>query len=184
MHISELILSEKIVSFELETDLFMALESLSDSLQKFKNGREGYLKWSIIFGHTALQSAMCLSLITAGSFLVRKRDSYDQDSGDLDNVEWLYQKLQKPEFLPFIGSKTIPEVGGELNQVKRLQIVRNTFIHQRSDLYLFTSEELRELIELTIKLTRFLVSKSERMVLGIINKEALEAQLELVENYS
>ncbi len=103
-------MSEQSVGFELETDLLMALESLSESLIKVKNGCVKYLKWSLIFAHTALQSAMCLSLINSATFLVRKKSSYGKISGDLDNVEWLYKKLQKPDFLPYVGSKNIPTV--------------------------------------------------------------------------
>jgi hypothetical protein len=171
------------VRFELETDLLMALESLYDSLIKVKSGRNSYLKWSLIFGHTALQSAMCLSLITSATFLVRKRSSYGDSSGDLDNVEFLYKKLQKSDLLPYVGSKNIPEVSGELSQIQRLQKIRNTFIHQQPDLYVFTFEELYELIVLTVKLSRFLISKSERMALGVnVNKATLEDQLELIES--
>lgn len=174
---------EQQVNFELDSDLLMALENLSASLIKAENVRNSYLKWSLIFGHTALQSAMCLSLRTSASFLVRKRESYQQDFGDLDNVEWLYQKLQNPDFLPYMESEVIPKVEGELNQIKRLQVFRNTFMHQQLDMYCFTFEELHELIVLTVKLTRFLVSKSERMALGVnINKVALEKQLDIVES--
>ncbi|MGB2742534.1 MAG: hypothetical protein WBC60_18470 [Cognaticolwellia sp.] len=176
-------MSEQLVSFELETDLLMALESLSNSLIKVKSGLNSYLKWSLIFGHAALQSAMCLSLITSATFLVRNRSSYKNISGDLDNVEWLYKKLQNPKFLPYIGSKNIPTLSGELSQIKRLQEVRNTFTHQKPDLYFFTFEELYELIVLTVKLSRFLISKSERMVLGVnVNTATLENQLELIES--
>lgn len=126
-----------------------------------------------------------LSIDNVRKLSCSQKNSYDKISGDLDNVEWLYRKLQKSELLSFIGSTAIPEVDGELNQLERLQIVRNTFIHQQPDLYLFTFEELCELIKLTIKLTRFLVSKSERMALGnIVSKEAMEAQLDLVERHS
>ena len=181
--VSELILSKQLVSFELETDLLMALESLSDSLIKVKGGRNSYLKWSLIFAHTALQSAMCLSLITCSSLLVRKRDSYKNDSGDLDNIEWLYLKLQKPEFLTFAGSEIIPEVEGQLSKVKRLQVIRNTFIHQQPDLYTFTFEELAELIKLSVELVRFLISKSERMALGGNVKQAdLETLINIIES--
>lgn len=176
-------MSEQLVSFELETDLLMALESLSESLIKVKNERVNYLKWSLIFAHTALQSAMCLSLITSATFLVRKKSSYGDSSGDLDNVEWLYKKLQKPDFLPYVGSKKIPTVDGELSEIQRLQTIRNTFIHQQPDLYVFTFEELYELIVLAVKLSRFLISESDRMALGVnVNKWVLENQLELIES--
>ena len=49
-------LTELAVNFELESDLLMALESLSEALSKVKCGNHGYLKWTLIFGHTALQS--------------------------------------------------------------------------------------------------------------------------------
>jgi len=175
-------LSKQLVNFELETDLLMALENLLDSLIKVKDGRINYLKWSLIFAHTALQSAMCLSLITTATFLVRNKSSYGDSSGNLDNVEWLYQKLQKPDFRPYIGSKAIPTVTGELSKIQRLQVIRNTFIHQQPDLYIFTFEELYELIVLAVKLSRFLISESDRMALGAyVNKTVLEDQLELIE---
>ena len=69
-------LAEIAVYFELESDLLMALESTSEALSKVIEGNHCYLKWTVIFGHTALQSAMCLSLITTASFLVRKKSSY------------------------------------------------------------------------------------------------------------
>ncbi|WP_077342880.1 hypothetical protein [Pseudocolwellia agarivorans] len=171
---------EKIISFELETDLLMALESLSSSLKKIKNGRESYLKWAFIFGHTALQSTMCLSLITTSSFLVRNKSFYQEDAGDLDNIEWLYQKLQKPEFLPYTGSKIIPK--NELNQIKNIQKIRNTFIHQQPDLYIFTFKELFDFIILMVRLIRFLVSQSERMSFGgNVNKKCFEDWLDILE---
>lgn len=171
------------MSFELESDLLMALESLSDSLIKVNNGRNSYLKWSLIFGHTVLQSSMCLSLITCSTLLVRKRESYKNNFGDLDNIEWLYLKLQKSEFLTFVGSETIPEVKGQLSKVQRLQEIRNTFIHQQPDLYCFTFEELVELIKLTVELTRFLISKSQRMALGAnVTQADLESLLDIIES--
>lgn len=179
--ILEFILSKKLVTFELETDLLMSLESLSDSLIKVKNGQDCYFKWSIIFSHTALQSAMCLSLITCSNLLVRKRGSYNNNSSDLDNIEWLYLKLQNTEFLTSMGSKIIPEVKGELIKIKRLQTIRNTFIHQQPDLYIFTFEELYELVQLSIALIHFLVSNSERMSLSI-NKNELENIIFKIEN--
>ena len=176
-------MNEKLINFELEADLLMALEGLSDSLIKVESGRSSYLKWALIFGHTAMQSAMCLSLITSATFLVRKKSSYGDSSGYLDNVEWLYRKLQVVEYLPYMGSKVIPEVSGETDHIQRLQKVRNTFIHQQPDLYVFTFEELYELILLTVKLSRFLISKSERMALGVsVSKATLENQLEVIEN--
>lgn len=175
-------LNAELVSFDLENDLLMALENLESTLIKVKLGNTKYLKWCLIYGHTALQTAMCLSLVPSGSFLIRKKESYDKDYGDLDNVEWLYKKLKRTDILAFMGSKAIPHVENELEQVKRLQVVRNTFIHQQSSLYVFTSEELLELILLTVNLTRFLVSKSERMSFGAyVSKTNVEHQLSSVE---
>jgi hypothetical protein len=171
-----------LVSFELEGDLLMALEALSDALGKATSGRRNYLKWSIIFSHNALQSAMCLSLETSATFLVRKRSSYGKENGELDNIEWLYAKLRKPEFLPYLESKVIPECEGELSLVQRLQIVRNTFIHQQPDLYVFDADELYSLIGLALKLTRFLVGDSERMLFSQVDKAILEGNLLAVES--
>ena len=78
-------------------------------------------------------------------------------------------------------SKNIPIVDGELSEIQRLQTIRNTFIHQQPDLYVFTFEELYELIVLAVKLSRFLISESDRMALGVnVNKAVLENQLELM----
>ncbi len=172
----------ELVCFDLENDVLMALENLGHSLTKVQMGNLNHFKWALVFGHTALQSSMCLSLITSGSFLIRKRDSYHNESGDLDNIEWLYQKLQNADILPFVGSKTLPHEPNELEEIKRLQTVRNTFIHQQSSLYVFTSRELLALVSLTIKLTRFLISESERLSIGaFVSKAKLETQLSSVE---
>lgn len=48
-------LAELAVNFDLESDLLMALESISEALLKVKSGNHNYLKWAVIFGHTALQ---------------------------------------------------------------------------------------------------------------------------------
>jgi len=176
-------LAELAVNFDLESDLLMALESISEALLKVKGGNHSYLKWAVIFGHTALQSAMCLSLITSASFLVRKRTSYKNNYGELDNIEWLYQKLQNTDLLPYVDSKIIPKNALELKQIKNLQTIRNTFIHQQPALYVYTFEELIESIGLTVKLTRFLVSSSERMALGAsITKVTLEQKLGVLES--
>lgn len=48
-----------------------------------------------------------------------------------------------------------------------MQAVRNTFIHQQPALYLFTCNELVELIHISIDLVDFLVNESERFSINV-----------------
>ena len=95
-----------------------------------------YLKWSIIVGHTTLQGAMCLLLITCSNLLVRKREFYKNNSGDLDNIEWLYLKLQNTKFLTPMGSKIISEVKGVI-KIKCLQKIK-IHLYINSQVYTFS----------------------------------------------
>lgn len=61
-----------------------------------------------------------------------------------NNIEWLYQKLQNADLLPYVDSKVIPKNTLELKQIKHLQTIRNTFTHQQPALYVYTFEELIE----------------------------------------
>lgn len=160
-------MEEKLVSFDLDTDLVMSLKYLIDALSKIDKGNDTYFKWAIIYAHNSVQSAMCLALVTSGSHLVRKRDSYDKEYGDLDNVEWLYEKLRLECYLPYVGSQVINSDRFEKEKIKRLQAVRNTFIHQQPSLYLFTCNELVELIHISIDLVDFLVNESERFSINV-----------------
>ena len=158
-------MDKKLINFNLEADLSISLSCLSDAISKIRCEHEGYFKWAIIYAHNSLQTSMCLALITTNSCLVRKRDSYNKEFGELDNVEWLYTKLQNPDFLTYMGSKALPaDVNGD-QLIKRLQKIRNTFIHQQPSLYVFTTDELYELLDFSVKIIRFLVSKSGRMAL-------------------
>ncbi|MEK0159027.1 hypothetical protein [Pseudoalteromonas piscicida] len=131
-------MKEKLVSFDLETDLVMSLRCLLDALSQIERGQSMYFKWAVIYGHNSVQSAMCLALITSDSRLVRKKDSYHSEYGDLDNIEWLYETQRKEDFLPYMGSKVIDSQRFEKEKISRLQTVRNTFIHQHPSLYVFT----------------------------------------------
>ncbi len=159
-------MKDKLVSFDLETDLVMSLRFLSDALSQIERGETSYFKWAVIYGHNSVQSVMCLALITTDSRLVRKRDSYHSEYGDLDNIQWLYQKLCKEDFLPYMGSKTIDIERFEKDNISRLQTVRNTFIHQHPTHYVFTFRELVELIFLSVDLVSFLVNESERLAIN------------------
>ncbi|SBS35366.1 hypothetical protein MAQ5080_03150 [Marinomonas aquimarina] len=154
-------MDEKLVSFDLETDLVTSLRCLLEALSQIERGRNTYFKWAVVYGHNSLQSAMCLALITSDSRLVRKRDK-----GDLDNIEWLYEKLLKEDFLPYMGSHVIDSQRFEKEKISRLQTVRNTFIHQHPSLYIFTFNELVELIHISIDLVGFLVNESERLAIN------------------
>ena len=79
-----------------------------------------------------------------------------------------------------MGSKLIDSNVFPIKTIKRLQHVRNTFIHQQPSRYVFTERELFELIDYSIKLVRFLVSDSNRLVLGPI-RQKIESSLELNE---
>ncbi|EKO3878121.1 hypothetical protein NM449_15050 [Vibrio metschnikovii] len=159
-------MEEKLVSFDLETDLVMSLRCLLDALSQIERGQNTYFKWAVIYGHNSVQSAMCLALITSDSRLVRKKDSYHAEYGDLDNIEWLYEKLRKENFLPYMGSQVIDSQRFEKEKVSRLQTVRNTFIHQHPSLYVFTCNELVELIRISVDLVGFLVNESERLAIN------------------
>jgi len=159
-------MKEKLVSFDLETDLVMSLRCLLDALSQIESGQNTYFKWAVIYGHNSVQSAMCLALITSDSRLVRKKDSYHSEYGDLDNIEWLYEKLRKKDFLPYMGSQVIDSQRFEKEKVSRLQTVRNTFIHQHPSLYVFTFNELVELISISVDLVGFLVNESERLAIN------------------
>lgn len=50
--------------------------------------------------------------------------------------------------------------------ISRLQTVRNTFIHQHPSGYVFTSNELVELIRISVDIVVFLVNESERLALN------------------
>lgn len=158
-------MKDRLVSFDLETDLVMSLRCLLDALFQIEIGQNSYFKWAVIYGHNSVQSVMCLALITSNSHLVRKKDSYHVDYGDLDNIEWLYEKLRKEDFLPYMGSKVIDDQRFEKEIVSRLQTTRNTFIHQHPSQYIFTFKELVELIFLSVELVDFLVNESERLAL-------------------
>ncbi|HIF9274861.1 TPA: hypothetical protein ACX6QR_002883 [Photobacterium damselae] len=170
-------MTEKLVSFDLETDLTMSLECLSNAISRISNGNDYYLKWAVIYGHNSVQSAMCLALITSDSRLVRKRDSYDAEYGDLDSVEWLYEKLRKEEFLPYVNNLIFDSHRFQKQEVCRLQTVRNTFIHQHPCRYIFTFEELIELIDFSVNIVEFLVNESERLAITGDLKSQLEELL-------
>lgn len=159
-------MKDKLVSFDLETDLAMSLQCLSDALSQIERGETSYFKWAVVYGHNSVQSAMCLALITSDSRLVRKRDSYHSEYGDLDNIEWLYQKLCKEDWLPYMGSKAIDSKLFEKEDISRLQTTRNTFIHQHPSHYVFTFNELVELISLSVEVVGFLVNESERLAIS------------------
>lgn len=59
-------MEEKLVSFDLDTDLVMSLKYLIDALSKIDKGNDTYFKWAIIYAHNSVQSAMCLALVTSG----------------------------------------------------------------------------------------------------------------------
>ncbi|PIB17432.1 hypothetical protein [Vibrio rotiferianus] len=158
-------MKDRLVSFDLETDLVMSLRCLLDALSQIEAGQNSYFKWAVIYGHNSVQSAMCLALITSDSRLVRKRDSYHTDYGDLDNIEWLYEKLRKEDFLPYMGSQIIDNRRFKKESVSRLQTTRNTFIHQHPSQYVFTFNELAELLFLSVELVDFLVNDSERLAI-------------------
>ena len=103
---------------------------------------------------------MCLALVTSDSRLPRKRESYDRDYGELDNIEWLYEKLFKPDILPYMGSKTIDPALFNKAIVLKLQAVRNKFIHQQPMMYVFTKTELIGLIDFSVSIVYFLISLS------------------------
>ena len=159
-------MKEKLVLFDLETDIVMSLQCLLDALSHIESGQNSYFKWAVIYGHNSVQSAMCLALITSDSRLVRKKDSFHSEYGDLDNIEWLYEKLRKEGFLSYIGSQVIDSQRFEKVNISRLQTVRNTFIHQHPSGYVFTSNELVELIRISVDLVDFLVNDSERLALN------------------
>lgn len=159
-------MNEKLISFDLETDTVMSLQCLLDALSQIESGKNSYFKWAVVYGHNSIQSVMCLALITSDSRLVRKRDSFHSEYGDLDNIEWLYEKLQKKEFLPYMDSQVIDSQQFEKIKISRLQEVRNTFIHQHPSGYVFTFNELLELIRISVDLVGFLVNESERLSLN------------------
>ncbi|HHF3095073.1 TPA: hypothetical protein ACPJ00_004006 [Vibrio diabolicus] len=159
-------MKEKLVSFDLETDTVLSLQCLLYALSQIESGQNSYLKWAVIYGHNSVQSVMCLALITSDSRLVRKKDSFHSEYGDLDNIEWLYEKLRIEGFLPYIGSQAIDNKRFEKVKISRLQTVRNTFIHQHPSGYVFTFNELVELIRISVDLVGFLVNESERLALN------------------
>ncbi|KUM52787.1 hypothetical protein [Rheinheimera sp. EpRS3] len=159
-------MDEELVTFDLATDLHISLNCLSDVLKQAISNEHKYLKWAIIYSHNSVQSAMCLALTTSDSRLTRKRDSYDRDYGELDNIEWLYEKLLNPDILPYMGSKTIDPALFNKAIVSRLQTVRNKFIHQQPITYVFTKTELIGLIDFSVSILDFLISHSERTALG------------------
>jgi len=160
-------MDEELVTFDLATDLYTSLNSLSVVLKQ----EPQYLKWAIIYSHNSVQSAMCLALVTSDSRLPRKRESYDRDNGELDNIEWLYEKLLNPDILPYMGSKTIDPILFNKAIVLKLQAVRNKFIHQQPITYVYTKTEMIGLIDFAVSIVYFLVSQSERMALGPIKQE-------------
>jgi hypothetical protein len=159
-------MKEKLVSFDLETDTVMSLQCLLDALSQIKSGQNSYFKWAVIYGHSSVQSVMCLALITSDSRLVRKKDSFHSEYGDLDNIEWLYEKLRIEDILPYMGSQVIDSQRFEKVNISRLQTVRNTFIHQHPSGYVFTFIELVELIRISVDLVGFLVNESERLAIN------------------
>ncbi|HGS4606458.1 TPA: hypothetical protein ACMDPE_003509 [Vibrio cholerae] len=171
---------EKNVVFSLDEDLLTTLINLSISLEKIQDGNHYFFKWAMISAHNAVQTAMCLCLMVVDSKLVRKKETYDKDYGDLDTIQWLYKKLLDPRFAIYIGSKTIDPNDYPIATIERLQKVRNTFIHQQPSHYFFTRIELVELIDFSTKLVKFLVSESERMALGSI-KASIEQEISNVE---
>ncbi len=173
--------NSRIIGFSLDRELLISLESLSDTLTKIFKDEEYYYKWAIVFSHSTIQASMCLCLDVVDSRLVRNRNSYDKDYGDLDTIEWLYKKLLKTEFIIYTNALIINENDFPLKFIQTLQIVRNTFIHQSPELYVFEKQELRELIMLSVRLIRFLVSHSERMALDII-KNDIENVICTIEN--
>lgn len=151
------------MSFNLETDLFMSLECLSDALDRIKNGDNAYFKWAVIYSHNSLQTAMCLALITSSNRLAYRK--FDAESGHLTNIEWLYDRLLDKGYISYVDALIIDSNRFEKKHVCRLQTIRNTFIHQHPISYTFASEELIELIEFSINVVAFLVNESERMAL-------------------
>lgn len=157
---------EELVTFDLATDLYISLDCLYVVLTKAISSDQKYLKWAIIYSHNSVQSAMCLALITSDSRLARKRESYTRNYGDLDSIEWLYEKLTNPDILPYMESRVIDTVLFNKKIVSRLQTVRNTFIHQQPITYVFTKTELIGLIGFSVSILDFLISNSGRMALG------------------
>ncbi|MBE3671527.1 hypothetical protein ABMX65_22445 [Vibrio vulnificus] len=156
-------MSKKVVSFNLETDLSMSLECLSDALDRIKNGDDAYFKWAVIYSHNSIQTAMCLALITSGNCLVFSK--FDAESGHLTNIEWLYERLLDERYVSYVDGLIIDSDHFEKKHVCRLQAIRNTFLHQHPISYTFTSEELIELIDFSINVVAFLVNESGRMAL-------------------
>ena len=74
--------------------------------------------------------------------------------------------MQIEDFLPYIGSQVIDNQRFEKVKISRLQTVRNTFIHQHPSGYVFTFNELVELIRISVDLVGFLVNESERLALN------------------
>ena len=70
-----------------------------------------------------------------------------------------------------MGSKTIDPALFNKAIVLKLQAVRNKFIHQQPMMYVFTKTELIGLIDFSVSIVYFLISKSERMALGSVRQE-------------
>ncbi|EHZ2539440.1 hypothetical protein [Vibrio diabolicus] len=159
-------MTEKLISFDLENDTIMSLQCLLDALSQIESGNSSYFKWAVVYGHNSAQSVMCLALITSDSHLVRKKNSCHSEYGDLDNIEWLYEKLRIKDFLPYMDSQVIDSQRFEKVKMSRLQAVRNSFIHQQPSSYVFTFNELLELIRISVDLVGFLINESGRLALN------------------
>ncbi|CAH7082396.1 hypothetical protein L1D33_04945 [Vibrio chagasii] len=164
-------MSKKVVSFNLETDLSMSLECLSDALERINNGDDAYFKWAVIYSHNSIQTAMCLALITSSNCLVYSK--FDTESGHLTNIGWLYERLLDERYVSYVDGLIIDSDRFEKKHVCRLQTIRNTFIHQHPISYTFASEELIELISFAINVVAFLVNESERMALDYALKSKI-----------
>ena len=92
----------------------------------------------------------------------------------MDNIEFLYEKLRKKDFLPYMGSQVIDSQRFKKETVIRLQIVSNTFIHQHPSLYTFTFNELVELIRISVDLVSFLVNESERLAIDVYTQSQIK----------
>lgn len=117
-----------------------SLKFISQIIEKLKN-EPYYWKWTIISFHNAIQSVLIMSLKGSNGLLTLKEKSekawlkaYNEglppsEKLELDTFLNLYKKIKSTEHLCFSHSKKYSPPGDQDWAMKKLNALRNDFIH-------------------------------------------------------
>lgn len=154
-----------------------SLEMLLYCLKSVKNKPE-YWQWIYITLHSAVQGYMVLALTGTNSLLTYSDECakewlrcYENETVlpdcYLDKFMNLYKKIKSDRFLLFLNSQKYQPTSSQKKNIKRLNDIRNTFVHYKIDLFMASQSDFPyEIVLDCLNFIEFLALKSNNIFWG------------------